>query len=425
MRLMDMLQTDFYSITAICCFLMQLLVAEFLFFYKFEKRNHFILRVFAGGILLFLLGILLPVWIANYISGIRTFCILVMAQLYMMFCFRQSFWDVLFCNTGAFILQNLGSNIQVFFCGISGREFRMMGIEMVICYLITYVIGYFLFARKVADFPDISKRRGGILALALSSLCVGWVLQSWMIEEKYDLIPVCRAPFIFCCVITLFVQFGLLENSRLDNERETLEQLLKENEKQYDLSRKTIEIINMKCHDLKHRILDLENRCNVDTQQLAEISQAIDIYDGLAKTGCKPLDIILSEKNLLCEKYQIKFSYMIDGEKLAGIKAGDLAAIFGNALDNAIEYVETLPVEKRIISLIGYARKDVMGIHMENYCEKELKFQDGLPVSTKENMDYHGFGLKSVRYVVEKYGGNLVVGLENQIFSMDIIFPVL
>ncbi len=425
MRLMDMLQTDFYSITAICCFLMQLLVAEFLFFYKFEKRNHFILRVFAGGILFFLLGILLPVWIANYISGIRTFCILVMAQLYMMFCFRQSFWDVLFCNTGAFILQNLGSNIQVFICGISGREFRMMGIEMVTCYLITYVIGYFLFARKVADFPDISRRRGGILALALSSLCVGWVLQSWMIEEKYDLIPVCRAPFIFCCVITLFVQFGLLENSRLDNERETLEQLLKENEKQYDLSRKTIEIINMKCHDLKHRILDLENRCNVDTQQLAEISQAIDIYDGLAKTGCKPLDIILSEKNLLCEKYQIKFSYMIDGEKLAGIKAGDLAAIFGNALDNAIEYVETLPVEKRIISLIGYARKDVMGIHMENYCEKELKFQDGLPVSTKGNMDYHGFGLKSVRYVVEKYGGNLVVGLENQIFSMDIIFPVL
>ena len=225
MQLMDILQTYFYSITAICCFLMQLLIAEFLFFHKFEKRNHFILRVIAGGILFCFLGILLPVWIANYISGVRTFCVLVMAQFYMMFCYRQSFWDVLFCNTGAFILQNLGSNIQVFICGILEREFRMTGIEMVICYFFTYVVGYFLFARKVADFPDISKRRGGILALALSSLCVGWVLQSWMIEEKYDLIPVCRAPFIFCCVITLFVQFGFLENSRLDNERETLEQL--------------------------------------------------------------------------------------------------------------------------------------------------------------------------------------------------------
>ena len=70
--------------------------------------------------------------------------------------------------------------------------------------------------------------------------------------------------------------------------------------------------------------------------------------NGLAKTRlASQLDIILSEKNLLCEKYQIKFSYMIDGEKLTGIKSGDIAAIFGNALDNAIECAAELPVEKK------------------------------------------------------------------------------
>lgn len=159
--------------------------------------------------------------------------------------------------------------------------------------------------------------------------------------------------------------------------------------------------------------------------QLEEIRKAVDIYDGLAKTGCQPLDIILSEKNLLCEKYQIKFSYMIDGEKLTGIKSGDIAAIFGNALDNAIECAAELPVEKRIISLIGYARQDVMGIHIENYCEDELEFRNGLPVSTKGDDNYHGFGMKSIQYVVEKYGGNLVANLEEKIFSVDIIFPVL
>ena len=67
---------------------------------------------------------------------------------------------------------------------------------------------------------------------------------------------------------------------------------------------------------------------------------------------------------------------MIDGEKLTGIKSGDIAAIFGNALDNAIECAAELPVEKRIISLIGYARQDVMGIHIENYCEDELEFRN-------------------------------------------------
>ena len=81
--------------------------------------------------------------------------------------------------------------------------------------------------------------------------------------------------------------------------------------------------------------------------------------------------------------------------------------------------------EKRIISLIGYARQDVMGIHIENYCEDELEFRNGLPVSTKGDDNYHGFGMKSIQYVVEKYGGNLVANLEEKIFSVDIIFPVL
>ena len=46
-------------------------------------------------------------------------------------------------------------------------------------------------------------------------------------------------------------------------------------------------------------------------------------------------------------------------------------------------------------------------------------------MSTKGDDNYHGFGMKSIQYVVEKYGGNLVVNLEEKIFSVDIIFPVL
>ena len=45
--------------------------------------------------------------------------------------------------------------------------------------------------------------------------------------------------------------------------------------------------------------------------------------------------------------------------------------------------------------------------------------------STKGDDNYHGFGMKSIQYVVEKYGGNLVANLEEKIFSVDIIFPVL
>ena len=369
MAIYEILASSTSEIQGITCFIIQLFIAEAMFFFHLKKRKRFWLRLLVGGTACLLLGVTLPIIIGQYISGIRTFIVLVFMQLYMWFCFRRSFLDILFCTIGAFTVQNLGSNIQVLICIVTKTSFKMLSTEMVIGFTIVYIICYLTCAAKIKNFPNISQNRVRVLWVAIISLCVCWLLQSWLISEKLDMVMACRVPFVFCCILSLFMQFGLLEQSRLNEENLALEQLIKENAKQYELSKKTVEIINMKCHDLKHRILELEQAGNADHGQLEEIRKAVDIYDGLAKTGCQPLDIILSEKNLLCEKYQIKFSYMIDGEKLTGIKSGDIAAIFGNALDNAIECAAELPVEKRIISLIGYARQDVMGIHIENYCE--------------------------------------------------------
>ena len=84
------------------------------------------------------------------------------------------------------------------------------------------------------------------------------------------------------------------------------------------------------------------------------------------------------------------------------------------------DVVESIPVTEEI--KLGRPGRDR---HIENYCEDELEFRNGLPVSTKGDDNYHGFGMKSIQYVVEKYGGNLVANLEEKIFSVDIIFPVL
>ena len=61
---------------------------------------------------------------------------------------------------------------------------------------------------------------------------------------------------------------------------------------------------------------------------------------------------------------------MIDGEKLTGIKSGDIAAIFGNALDNAIECAAELPVEK---SLSKYEDKD-NALHFQYKSDLQYQF---------------------------------------------------
>ena len=47
-----------------------------------------------------------------------------------------------------------------------------------------------------------------------------------------------------------------------------------------------------------------------------------------------------------------------------------------------------------------------------------------MPVTTKPNKMYHGFGMKSIRNVVEKYGGTLVIKAEGGIFRLNILLPM-
>ena len=104
-------------------------------------------------------------------------------------------------------------------------------------------------------------------------------------------------------------------------------------------------------------------------------------------TTKQPLDIILSEKSLLCEKYKIKFSCMIDGDKLERISPGDIAAIFGNALDNAIESVTPLDdPEQRTIAVSVFSRAGLVLFQMENYYQGALNFDGDLPVT---RIDHH------------------------------------
>ena len=105
--------------------------------------------------------------------------------------------------------------------------------------------------------------------------------------------------------------------------------------------------------------------------------------------------------------------------------SNDIAIIFQNAISNAIEYEMTIQnPDKRYIILRLTQKEQIVAVHIENYCVDKLTFEDNLPVTTKGSKDYHGFGLKSIRYTVKKYNGNVTISNENERFCLDIIFPV-
>ena len=107
------------------------------------------------------------------------------------------------------------------------------------------------------------------------------------------------------------------------------------------------------------------------------------------------------------------------------INAIDLYAILGNALDNAMEAVEKFKhEEKRQIDVMIYRQQNFLVMNVINPIKGNLVYEEELPVSTKGDKRFHGFGLKSIRYIVKKYDGFLNISEEDGCFSLKILIPI-
>ena len=230
-----------------------------------------------------------------------------------------------------------------------------------------------------------------------------------------------------CCFYVLWIQVYEKERLELQRELDGIHNVWRQQKKQYEVTREIIESINCKCHDLKHQIQAIREMTDDNQREefLDSIENDIMIYDTAVKTGNKALDTVLMDKGLYCKDHGISWSCMADGTKLDFMRMDDLYAIFGNALDNAIAAaMELKDPDKKIISVKIITQKNLNVIQIQNYYDASLQFEQGLPLTTKKNKQEHGFGMKSIRHIAEKYNGTLTVKAENQIFMVQILIPV-
>ena len=61
---------------------------------------------------------------------------------------------------------------------------------------------------------------------------------------------------------------------------------------------------------------------------------------------------------------------------------------------------------------------------MSNPNVEKIILKDGLPLTTKNDHNSHGYGMKSIRYIVEKYNGNLIIDCNNNIFVLSILLSI-
>lgn len=222
-------------------------------------------------------------------------------------------------------------------------------------------------------------------------------------------IAILYAHLIQCCEL------------RVRKELEAVQNVLQNQYVQYKQSRESIELINYKYHDLKHQIAVLRSEEDPKKREefLNRMEEEIRQYEAQNKTGNKVLDTVLTTKSLYCAKHGITFTCVADGTLLDFMDVMDICSIFGNALDNAIECELKIPEkEKRLIHVTVSKQKQFLILRFENYCEETLQYQEGTPVTTKKEKEFHGYGLKSIQYTVNKYDGAVSMNLEDNWFEL-------
>jgi sensor histidine kinase regulating citrate/malate metabolism len=125
---------------------------------------------------------------------------------------------------------------------------------------------------------------------------------------------------------------------------------------------------------------------------------------------------LMNVRLAICNEKGIYPSINVESKAIDEIRTEDIAILFGNIFDNAIEAAEK--TEDKIIIFRVMPQKDYISVYVENSFDGV--FDEKLK-STKSDKHGHGMGLKNVRRIVDKYDGMLKCFPDGNMFCCDIL----
>lgn len=440
-------------------FAAELICAEVLTMLRLRRRSYFPLRLVVAVILCIGLAFAVPVAEYSVISSTLTFLVIFGFTVgAAAFCFKERAVSVIFCAIAGYTVQHIAYTVfdlTTVLMGVSGASTDVGSHSGLLDFLplvtgsgqnfaggnpfifalyafifgMTYWISFHFVDPKLKGKDGIRLKNKAMFVLVVIILCFDTVFSSVItfygnIDRNSVYLTMLYLYNIFCCLLSLYLQFSVALRTKLENDLNAVNRLWKQQKQQYELTKENINLINMKCHDLKHQIRTIVGERNkANGEAVREIEDLISIYDSTVKTDNEALDVILTEKSLYCNSRNIKFSCIADGGKLNFISETDIYSLFGNLIDNAVEAVADLQEDKKIIGLSVKESGNFVSVNIHNFYDKEPEFEGNLPKTTKPDRELHGYGMKSVQMLCEKYGGEMTVSAKHGVFNVNIVFP--
>lgn len=407
-----------------------MLGALFLFVLFRKRRKFFCIRMICSAAAAICLSEFVP------IPAPFNFLVYFIAiALIVWFCFDCNRKHVLFSATCAYCVQHITSKIAYLLMTVWGQfhyvyvmyNYTLLSFGMLLLTnALVCIPVYWIWTRRVIRNRELKfSNFKTLIYTAVFILCA--VFLSFYTERALAVdSPRYVAGYVSLnglCVlfawIVLIVNFANCRDELLAEEKRMLEQLLKKDKQQYESAKQNMERINIHYHDIKKR-----RGMAMDAEEAQKFDEEIKKFRKLYYTGNEVVDITLSEKAALCADNGIQFVCSVDGGSLNMIKSYQIYSLLGNAIDNAVESLRSVADEdKKVIRLDIFRRGNMSVIRTVNYIANKPKMADGIPITTKKDVENHGFGIKSIKSIAEEYGGMVYISTENHEFTLVITIP--
>ena len=415
-------------------YFLEVVISELLFLHVYKRKAGFAER-FTMGLLISL--VLISLIDINEISlpFIKfTWLLLVIAVsvVLMLFCYSGDSFSVISSCVAGVATQHIANkfirliSLIPFFSVHYGDSLTAQALTEIVVTVLIYGIIYLMFARE--RVPGKANLQINTLSFFIVVTCIGLnrLVADHEVMDIYYEIAACVYA-ILSCFFALAMQFYLYKWQQEKTEKMVINGLLSASEKQYEQWKAMVEFTNVKMHDLKHMLNRIENLSAKDPMSIPDLStirDTINHFSPLVKTGNEVVDVLLRNMESICRQNDVRLNCVSFTDRLGALDSMSLYFLFANAIDNARDGAMTAEnPEKRLVDVSLRQFGDSVIIHIWNYYEGEIDFENEIPIS-KNPEEGHGFGLKSIRMMVDRFDGVMKAYTEGDVFHLNIILPL-
>ncbi len=230
---------------------------------------------------------------------------------------------------------------------------------------------------------------------------------------------------------SIFLTLNLaIKNILSDRQNRELQSFMYMQKQQYDYQLQQSVAVRRFKHDLVNHIgvvreLINENKTEEAKEYIDTIWNIQDVFDLKIHTGDSFLDIIVNYYSYLAVKENIEFAVLGKLTEKMPLEMFDITTLMGNILQNAFEAAIKADVPRIRVELVEH--KEEIFVVVSNSVAKRVNTKADFFMTSKEDKENHGFGLKNIAATVEKYHGECYMEsiLENRevLFQISIAIP--